>query len=101
MNRIYQGRVSKVEIHQPGASGRSAEYEPLTADAKAAPPAGEKLLREHHRRFPDAGAEHPAAATLRRNGRSSTFQSRVPAPAPALLDFGKSSYVASPRHYSV
>ena len=54
MNRIYQGRVSTVEILKPGTRGRTAEYEPLSADAKEARAAGENLLWEHHRLFQDA-----------------------------------------------
>ncbi len=93
MNRIYQGRVSTVEILQPGTSGRTADYVPLNAEAKVARAAGEKLLWEHHRLVQDAGDDCHAAVTVRLNGRSSTLQSRVSAPPPAPHEIGKSSYV--------
>jgi hypothetical protein len=54
MNRIYQGRVSKVEILKSGTKGKAAEYEAMDPDTKAARAAGEKLLWEHHQLFQDA-----------------------------------------------
>ena len=51
MNRIYQGRVSAVEIPKPGVKN---EWEPLDAEPKVARKKGEDALWQHHELFQDA-----------------------------------------------
>ncbi|HRP03749.1 MAG TPA: hypothetical protein PLV87_02445, partial [Opitutaceae bacterium] len=55
MNRIYQGRVSSVQIPNPDKTARKAiPWLPLDPDAKRAGELGEAALWEHHQLFQDA-----------------------------------------------
>lgn len=55
MNRIYQGRVNKVQILKEGAKGKSPEdWQDLDNDPKEARRLDEELLWNHHQLFQDA-----------------------------------------------
>lgn len=55
MNRIYQGRVSSVQIPSGGKNkAQTTEWEELHLDPKEAKKIGERILSEHHEIFQDA-----------------------------------------------
>lgn len=55
MNRIYQGRVNKVQILKEGVKGKSIDdWEELSNDPNEARRLGEELLWNHHQLFQDA-----------------------------------------------
>jgi len=55
MNRIYQGRVTKVEKLKSGKSGRSPDdWAPFDADPKADREKWQAALWRHHELFQDA-----------------------------------------------
>ena len=56
MNRIYQGRVSSVQIPNPDlAAKKDTPWVPLDRDPKLARQKGEDALWQHHELFQDAG----------------------------------------------
>ena len=55
MNRIYQGRVTKVEKLKSGKSGKSSDdWEPFDPDPKIAKGKWQTALWRHHDLFQDA-----------------------------------------------
>jgi hypothetical protein len=55
MNRIYQGRVSKVQILDPEKNSNSPDrWKELSSDSREACRLGEEMLWQHHELFQDA-----------------------------------------------